>query len=114
MVQSAVFYHYTSQEGLKGILKSGFIRPSRPHPATPGWLDGSNLRTNSDGVVFLTRVDPNNSRDSIAFNNFRYFERNYKSMMINALTFSFSVGVGPAIWARLRPTLLSSWSWAHF
>ena len=67
-----VFYHYTSQECLKSILDSGVILPSRPHPATPGWLAGVNLNATVDGSVFLTRMDPNTTKNSIAFNNFRF------------------------------------------
>ena len=67
-----VFYHYTSQECLKSILDSGVILPSRPHPATPGRLAGVNLNATVDGSVFLTRMDPNTTKNSIAFNNFRF------------------------------------------
>ena len=63
------------------ILESGRILPSFPHSsgsfnlvaginllAIPGWIAGVNLTC---GAVFLTRMDPNNSREAIAFNNFR-------------------------------------------
>ena len=64
-----VFYHYTSEESLAGILATQTILPSPPHPATPGVLGGSNLK---DGAVFLTRMDPTNSKMAIAYNNYRY------------------------------------------
>ena len=68
-----VFYHYTSKACLKSILDSGVILPSRPHPATPGWLAGVNLNAATEnGSVFLTRVDPKTPKNSIAFNNFRF------------------------------------------
>ena len=65
---SSLFYHYTTKEGLDGILKSGTIKPTFPHPRTPGKLGDINL---SDGAVFLTRMDPRNNKKSIAFNNYR-------------------------------------------
>ena len=71
MAMPNVFYHYTSHECLESILDSGVILPSRPHPATPGWVGGVNLNATADGVVFLTRMDPKTSKNSIAFNNFR-------------------------------------------
>ena len=72
MAMPNVFYHYTSKENLESILDSGVILPTRPHPATPGWLAGVNLNAREDGAVFLTRMDPNTSKNSIAFNNFRF------------------------------------------
>ena len=71
--QSSLFYHYTTKEGLDGILKSGTIKQTFPHPRTPGRLDGVNL---SDGAVFLTRMDPHNNKNSIAFNNYRCVQSN--------------------------------------
>ena len=69
MTHSSVFYHYTSREGLAGILETETILGSHPHPATPGMLGGSNIQ---DGAVFLTRMDPSNSKEAIAYNNYRY------------------------------------------
>ena len=68
MAHSSVFYHYTSQEGLAGILETKTIRASHPHPSTPGMLGGSNIQ---DGAVFLTRMDPTNSKRDISYNNYR-------------------------------------------
>ena len=79
MSLTSVLYHYTSNDGLAMILESGRILPSFPHSASfnllaginlaiPGWIAGVNLTC---GAVFLTRMDPNNSREAIAFNNFR-------------------------------------------
>ena len=64
--KSGVYYHYTSHEGLAGILEAKMILPSLPHPATPGILAGESI-VSSVGAVFLTRMDPNNSKESIAF-----------------------------------------------
>lgn len=72
--QPAVYYHYTSHEGLAGILDAKMILPSLPHPATPGILAGESI-VSSVGAVFLTRMDPTNSKESIAFNNYRYVHR---------------------------------------
>ena len=72
MAMSNVFYHYTSHECLNSILDSEVILPSRPHPATPGWLAGVNLNVIEKQSVFLTRVDPKTPKNSIAFNNFRF------------------------------------------
>ena len=69
--QPAVYYHYTSHEALAGILDAKMILPSLPHPATPGILTGESI-VSSVGAVFLTRMDPSNSKESIAFNNYRY------------------------------------------
>ena len=69
MSYSSIFYHYTSRDNLAGILASKTILASHPHPATPGMLGGSNIK---DGAVFLTRMDPANSKRAIAFNNYRY------------------------------------------
>ena len=66
----SVYYHYTSHEGLTGILDAKVILPSLPHPATPGILAGESI-VKSVGAVFLTRMDPSNSKESIAFNNYR-------------------------------------------
>ena len=66
----SVYYHYTSHEGLTGILDAKMILPSLPHPATPGILAGESI-VKSVGAVFLTRMDPTNSKESIAFNNYR-------------------------------------------
>ena len=68
--QPVVYYHYTSQEGLAGILEAKMILPSLPHPATPGILAGESI-VSSVGAVFLTRMDPTNSKETIAFNNYR-------------------------------------------
>ena len=68
--QPVVYYHYTSQEGLAGILDAKMILPSLPHPATPGILAGESI-VSSVGAVFLTRMDPTNSKETIAFNNYR-------------------------------------------
>ena len=68
MACSSVFYYYTSRQRLKRILVTETILPSLPHPATPGILGGSNVK---DGAVFLTRMDPTNSKRAIAFNNNR-------------------------------------------
>ena len=62
----SVYYHYTSHDGLTGILDAEMILPSLPHPATPGIL-----AVKSVGAVFLTRMDPSNSKEAIAFNNYR-------------------------------------------
>ena len=69
MTHSSVFYHYTSQEGLAGILEAETILASLPHPATPGMVGGSYIK---DRAVFLTRMDPANSKEAIAYNNYRY------------------------------------------
>ena len=62
-----VFYHYTSREGLLGILASGVILPSLPHQHTPLPPGGrGDLPT-----VFLTRMDPSNPREVIAYNNYQ-------------------------------------------
>ena len=66
----SVYYHYTSHEGLTGILDAEMILPSLPHPATPGILAGESI-VKSVGAVFLTRMDPSNSKEAIAFNNYR-------------------------------------------
>ena len=68
MSYPSIFYHYTSLDGLAGILDSRTILASTPHPATPGMVGGSYVK---DGAVFLTRMDPANSRRAIAFNNYR-------------------------------------------
>ena len=68
MAHASVFYHYTSQAGLAGILASNTILASQPHPATPGMLGGFNIQ---DGAVFLTRMDPSNSKRAISYNNYR-------------------------------------------
>ena len=82
----SVYYHYTSHEGLAGILDAKMILPSLPHPATPGILAGESIVKSvgavfltrmdesivkSVGAVFLTRMDPSNSKEAIAFNNYR-------------------------------------------
>jgi len=67
MTHSSVFYHYTSQEGLAGILEAETILASHPHPATPGMVGGSYIK---DRAVFLTRMDPANSKEAIAYNNY--------------------------------------------
>ena len=64
-----VFYHYTTWDNLRGILATQTILPSPPHPATPGRFRGSSLK---NGVVFLTRMDPTNSKRAIAYNNYRW------------------------------------------
>jgi len=66
MAPPSIFYHYTSKEGLAGILASNKIFCSTPHPATPGLLGGYVIKNG----VFLTRMDPNNSKTAIAFNNY--------------------------------------------
>ena len=70
MSYPSIFYHYTSLDGLAGILDTRTILASTPHPATPGMVGGSYVK---DGAVFLTRMDPANSRRAIAFNNYRYY-----------------------------------------
>ena len=67
--QATKKYSYSNVLGVDGILKSGIIRETFPHPRTPGKLDGVTL---SDGAVFLTRMDPRNNKKSIAFNNYNY------------------------------------------
>ena len=67
MAPPSIFYHYTSKESLEGILASNTIFCSTPHPATPGLLGGYVIKSG----VFLTRMDPNNSKAAIAFNNYR-------------------------------------------
>jgi hypothetical protein len=62
------YYHYTSSAGLAGILESGTILSSAPHPSTSGMVGG---RSTQGGAVFLTRMDPSNSREAIARNNYR-------------------------------------------
>ena len=69
MPHSSVFYHYTSQNGLAGILATNTIVATQPHPATPGMLGGFNIQ---DGAVFLTRMDPSNSKRAISYNNYRW------------------------------------------
>ena len=76
MAHSSVFYHYTSQEGLAAILESKTILASQPHPSTSGMLGGSNIQ---DGAVFLTRMDPANSKRAISYNNYRYYSVKLKS-----------------------------------
>ena len=68
MLFPSIFYHYSSAENLAGILATGTILPSPPHPATPGRLGASSLK---DGAIFLTRMDPTNSKRAIAYNNYR-------------------------------------------
>ena len=68
MAPPSIFYHYTSKESLEGILASSTIFCSTPHPATPGLLGGYVIKSG----VFLTRMDPNNSKAAIAFNNYRW------------------------------------------
>ena len=68
-----VFYHYTTWDNLRGILATQTILPSPPHPATPGRFRGSSLK---NGVVFLTRMDPTNSKRAIAYNNYRWLSLN--------------------------------------
>ena len=67
MAPPSIFYHYTSKESLEGILATNTIFCSTPHPATPGLLGGYVIKNG----VFLTRMDPNNSKTAIAFNNYR-------------------------------------------
>ena len=64
----SLFYHYTSLAGLEGILSLGAILPSQPGLHPTGRLGGRDV---SRGAVFLTRMDPGNTRDVIAFNNYR-------------------------------------------
>ena len=68
MSYPSIFYHYTSLDCLAGILADQRILASPPHPATPGMVGGSYIK---DGAVFFTRMDPNNSKRAIAFNNYR-------------------------------------------
>ena len=68
MAPPSIFYHYTSKESLEGILATNTIFCSTPHPATPGLLGGYVIKSG----VFLTRMDPNNSKAAIALNNYRW------------------------------------------
>ena len=68
MAPPSIFYHYTSKDNLEGILATNTIFCSTPHPATPGLLGGYVIKSG----VFLTRMDPNNSKAAIAFNNYRW------------------------------------------
>lgn len=108
MAMSNVFYHYTSHECLKSILDSGTILPSRPHPATPGWVGGVNLNATEDGIVFLTRVDPKTPRNSIAFNNFRCCCDLELNVWLSSNP-QISAEVGQVTWVRSR--LTSPWRW---
>ena len=63
-----VYYHYTTQTGLAAILNSGTISLTFPHPNTPGVVGGKSTR---GGDVFLTRMDPSNSMEAVARNNYR-------------------------------------------
>ena len=76
MSHSSVFYHYTSKDGLAGILATKTILSSSPHPATPGMLGGSNIQ---DGAVFLTRMDPANSKKAISYNNYRSLKSSFQT-----------------------------------
>jgi hypothetical protein len=61
-------YHYTSHEGLAGILRDGVIHPSSRHGHPTGRVGGIDV---TGGAVFLTRRDPQAfSRERIAFNNY--------------------------------------------
>ena len=75
MTSSSIFYHYTSQESLTGILSTKRIFTCRPHPATQAWLGASN-----NEAVFLTRMDPNNSKEAIAFNNYRSYQEKFDKL----------------------------------
>jgi hypothetical protein len=61
-------YHYTSHEGLAGILRDGVIHPSSRHGHPTGWVGGVNV---TGGAVFLTRKGPQAfSREAVAFSNY--------------------------------------------
>ena len=66
----SVFYHYTTIEGLRGIMAQGKIVPN-PNPETqnPGILGDVDLN-NMPASVYFTRMDPTNSKEAIAFNNY--------------------------------------------
>ena len=63
-----LLYHYTSKESLAAILRTGAILPSLPGQHPTGMLGNRDVRA---GAVFLTRLDPQHSRERIAFNNYR-------------------------------------------
>ena len=69
-VPVSVFYHYTTIEGLRGIMAQGKIVPN-PNPETqnPGILGDVDLN-NIPAPVYFTRMDPTNSKEAIAFNNY--------------------------------------------
>ena len=61
-------FHYTSHEGLRGILAEGVIMPSFLHGHPTGWVGGRDVTA---GAVFLTEKDPDTySREMIAYNNY--------------------------------------------
>ena len=64
----SMLFHYTSLQGLEGILSLGAILPSQPGLHPTGWLGGRDV---TGGAVFLTRLDPTHPREIIAFNNYR-------------------------------------------
>ena len=64
-----VFYHYTTLECLEQIMSQGMILPFFPPPQIPSDFDGIDIRFYP--TIFLTRMDPLNSKESIAFNNYR-------------------------------------------
>ena len=57
----------TTTPARKAWKASSPLTQSTPHPATPGLLGGYVIKSG----VFLTRMDPNNSKAAIAFNNYR-------------------------------------------
>ena len=67
-----VFYHYTTQQCLEQIKNEGMLRPCLPPmPSSPisHIIDGVDIKDKK--TIFLTRMDPNNPKESIAFNNYR-------------------------------------------
>ena len=68
---ASIFYHYTTLQGLNGIKTQGAIMPSLCcNPSIHNhFLAGIDLKKTP--AIFLTRMDPSNSKESIAFNNYR-------------------------------------------
>ena len=68
---ASIFYHYTTLQGLSGIKAQGAIMPSLCcNPSIHNhFLAGIDLKKTP--AIFLTRMDPSNSKESIAFNNYR-------------------------------------------
>ena len=71
----SVFYHYTTPECLEQIKSLGMIMPSLRTPqfqattSIPSVIAGFDIKDTP--TIFLTRMDPSNPKESIAFNNYR-------------------------------------------
>jgi len=64
----SVFFHYTTPECLQQIQSQRMIMPFLPPPSVPSIFYGLDLRDTP--TIFLTRMDPSNPKESIAFNNY--------------------------------------------